>query len=409
MLLFICKKKERKKCKELRLITDFFEFTENLVKGACLLASGGGGSYSSAKRLLDAYRTFPQSKKKAPLEVLKPKEAVPGGYAVVLAFLGSPEALENAGEKPINAAIAVVEEQIRLLEQREQVLSYLVPVELGAVNSLIPCIVAHYFGLAVIDGDGAGRAIPTLEVSSFSAEKDLSLVPCVFEDHNHHSVTLNSKNDAHCSVAIAEQLARPVVSTDTFGGYAGLALWPMSHEQLCRAVKITGSLSRAAALGHFLNSEATASVTDMLAFVNANHADNDSYKVEGQLLFSGQLVAASTSTGGGFDYGSVVIEGKTDRFTGLFQNETLLCWSSGSDSPLAMAPDSIAYFVEDTTQVYSNGDLVDGKTGQIYEQLVGVRCHVIRFSAQPSMMCKPVVDEFGKILNRMGYYGRLKV
>lgn len=396
---------------------DFSDFTKNVAKGACFLGSGGGGNYSSACELLGYYNKhdFPDISEKEPLKVIMPEDATVG-HAVVLAFLGSPEKLENVGAEAIKTAIAAVKEQRHILEQQGKTLRYLIPAEVGAVNSIIPCIVAHYLGLTVIDGDGAGRAIPTLKVSSFTAE-DINPLPCVFTDHNGYSITLNAREGRVInSISIAEQLARPVVSTDEFAGYAGLALWPISHEQIVHGVRISGSLSCAEKLGGFLNYGSCegrefkiSSVTEILTHINSGKVDSGSYKLKGKLLFSGNLESASVSTGAGFDYGSVVIKGQNVSYTGIFQNETLLCWSSDSESPLAMAPDSIAYLIEDSQQVYSNGDLIDSKTGQLDEDLVGVKCHVIRFSAQSAMMCQTVVDEFGKIINRMGFYGKLKV
>jgi len=63
---------------------------------------------------------------------------------------------------------------VKLLEKSSgHKVQFIVPVEIGAVNSLVPMVVASNMNIPVVNADGAGRAVPTLSCITFSTNSAL--------------------------------------------------------------------------------------------------------------------------------------------------------------------------------------------------------------------------------------------
>ncbi len=86
----------------------------------------------------------------------------------MVAYMGSPEAIDGAAY-PLGPVLAVEQIQARL-KQEGRHLAYVVPPESGALGFTVACLVAAKLGLAVVDGDGAGRAVPSLPMLTFAAQ-----------------------------------------------------------------------------------------------------------------------------------------------------------------------------------------------------------------------------------------------
>lgn len=357
----------------------------HIARGACLLASGGGGTYESGLSLAKNFgqgEYYPAST----ISVVSREEACrAGGWAVVTAYLGAPEAIKRAPYP--EAAVAAVASIQHHLQQGGQELKYIVPAELGSLSSIVPCLVANKLGLQVVDADGAARAVPELPMLTYAArgisvnptvlanDKGLDIVLNVDEDHD----TPGGREAQENAAAIVEKIARPVVGIEEFHQIAGIAIWIMDSDGMTKALPITGTLSMAQQVGQQIpNSDAQA----IIAYLN------DSCRLKAYQLFRGRFVekGVASTTGGGFDHGRVtLIDPETQhRFVGIFQNETLIAWNSSSDQPVAMAPDSIAYYVHDAQKVYSNGDIVTAE-GKLAAELQGVEATVVGIAAHPAL------------------------
>lgn len=378
---------------------------ENIAKGACFLASGGGGTYESGRNLSDHliksdYYPNPT------FNVIDRAQVDEDGYAVVVAYMGAPEALKTANY-PI-AAVRAVEEVQRLLKAEGKSLKYVVPVEVGALSSVVPCLVASHLGLTVIDGDGAGRAVPALTMLSYSAA-GLSCSPTVLAggEANKFLLDLSMVDEGDQGVAlnqapVVESIVRPVLAMPQFNEIAGLAIWVMEPTQIRTAIKSTGSLTLAKQTGAKIAAE---SLDDVLTFLRSKGK-----KV--YPLFHGTFDAegCTSLTAGGFDHGTVRIKNDDEEFIILYQNESLLGWSSQKAHPLVMAPDSIALFVEDEQKSYSVGDVMD-KDGNLSSTLVGKSVSVIGIAAESFLRetgSNGLLPEFMQAIQSLGYYGGYK-
>lgn len=378
---------------------------EALLLGGAFFGSGGGGTVISARHLAANFHEgdyYPTES----IRVVSVEEAT-DGEAVMVAYMGAPQAIDNA-TYPIGPVEAVRRAQERLAIQGRR-LAYVAPPESGALGFVVACLVAAKLGLAVIDADGAGRAVPSLPMLTYAAAEvsprptflvsqgglcvELNVTPC------NDDVGLSHQQDAS---VILEQMARPIISAPQFGEFGGLAMWVMSPAELPAALPIRATLSRALTLGRALQAGQIGSAAAIIDYLDKRFGI-----VAHAISQPGELVAAEVDTIGGFDLGKVHLQAGQRRYTVVYQNESLLAWDNACLQPIAMAPDSLAYFVEGPGQaVYSNGDLVlaDGSLNPEVRQRTVT---LLAWQADPALRTPGglILDSFQQLLASMGYLG----
>ena len=379
---------------------------EALLLGGGFFGSGGGGTIASARHLAAAFVQgdyYPRTT----VDVVGVDEAGDGD-AVMVAYMGAPEAIDSA-VYPLGPVQAAQEIQQRLaLEGRR--LAYIVPPESGALGFLVACLVAARLGLAVIDADGAGRAVPSLPMLTFAAA-GVNPRPAMLVSQGGLSVELDVKpapgaangDPRHQAdgAVIVERMLRPIVADPQFAQFGGLALWIMDRDTLAAALPIRGTLARALALGRALLSRDIPDADAMLAYLRQRAG------LEAQVLCGpGRITAVKVDTGGGFDTGTVTLDDGQGSCTVSYQNETLLARRAGQARPIAMAPDSIAWFVDGPQAVYSNGDLVM-PDGSLNPQVKDARVTLIGIAAAAPLRVADglILDSFMDLLKQFGYDG----
>lgn len=379
---------------------------EALLLGGCFFGSGGGGTATSARGLV-AHFTAGSYYPTDQVTVVSVDEAQ-DGESVMVAYMGSPEAIDGAAY-PDGPVLAVQQIQARLASQGKR-LAYVVPPESGALGFTVACLVAAKLGLAVVDGDGAGRAVPSLPMLTF-ASRHVDPRPAFLVSQGGLIVELNvtprsgrhgDRQHQQDVSEIVEQMMRPIVAAPEFGEFGGLAMWVMTPATLRHAVPIKGTLSRALNFGRALQDGRLKTAQQVIAFLK------DEFGVRAQPIFAtGQIESAKVDTTGGFDLGTVVIRAGGHTASVLYQNESLLAWSSAQSHPLCMAPDGIAYFVEGPGQaVFSNGDLLQSD-GTLNPAVKGRPVALLGLSADPVLREKNglILDSFMSLANTLGYHG----
>jgi DUF917 family protein len=379
---------------------------EALLLGACFFGSGGGGTVISARSLLADFRPgayYPTDH----VRVVSVDEATDGD-TVMVAYLGSPVAIDGAAY-PLGPVRAVEEVQARLAASGRK-LSYLAPPESGALGFVVACLVAARLGLAVVDADGAGRAVPSLPQLTYAAA-EVNPRPAFLVSQGGLSVELDVRPRQGANGAaqhqqdvatIVDQMMRPIVADPDFGQFGGLAMWIMEPALLRRALPIRGTLERALRLGRALQLGQLRSADQMISYLAKE------FDLRAVPLFpAGQFLSAKVDTGAGFDLGKIRIGAGDRTCTVLYQNESLLAWDSERSTPLCMAPDSISYFVEGEGQaVYSNGDLVlpDGSLNPAVRQR---KVTVLGIQADPALREQGglILNSFMQLVGAIGYLG----
>ncbi|GAB2896090.1 DUF917 domain-containing protein [Paraburkholderia jirisanensis] len=381
-----------------------------LLIGGAFFGSGGGGTIESARHLASHFQKgdyYPADT----VRVVSVDEAAAAqeGEAVMVAYLGAPEAI-NTAQYPLGPVTAAQKIQARLVEQGRK-LAYVAPPESGALGFVVACLVAAKLGIAVLDADGAGRAVPSLPMLTYAAQKidprPAFLVSqsglCVELDVTPRAGSHGDAGHQRDVSAIVEQMMRPVVSDPDFEQYGGLAMWVMQPSQLQRALPVRGTLTRALELGRAVNSGDIASAAQMSRYL----ADRCGITAH-TLVAQGEFKSASVNTAGGFDVGQIVIHAGSADFTVLYQNESLMVWDSRRPAPVLLAPDSVAYFVEGSGEsVFTNGDLVTQK-GTLNPAVTGRKVTLLAWEAEPALRVPGglIVTSFLEALaSPLGYLG----
>ncbi|MEM7668029.1 MAG: DUF917 domain-containing protein [Pseudomonadota bacterium] len=354
-----------------------------IAKGATFLGCGGGWPLYSALRVLEA---FPED---GTVSVASVDEAAgdTAKLTVMVAYLGAPTAAANLTD--INGAIRAFDmasEYARTALGKE--IGYVIPVEIGALNTITPCLVAAARNIPVVDGDGAGRAVPALEMTTF-ADK-VGTAPMIMSNGTGFDVSLSAMSSA----SQADSLARDLIADPAFDDIAGLAMWIMDGPTLASAVPIRGTLGLAEGVGKALE-QTQDPIGSVIAYLDAN--GRTSYR-----LFDGTLSAESDTAQGGFDVGRTTFSNaSTGEIVSVYdENENLMAWSSNASRALAMAPDSICYVTADGLP-FSNAD-VD------HFSLIGHQASIVGVTAcAPLAADTGVMTAFRAALVELGYGGKM--
>ena len=254
---------------------------------------------------------------------------------------------------------------------------YVIPLETSGFNFLTPMTVAASRAVAVLDADGAGRAIPQLNQTLFFARK-LPLAPLALADARGRSIVIRAEE-----CALAEKAA--ISALEFFGWSAGLACYPMAGAMAKRAA-VAGTVSLARAVGRAVRL-ATASGGDALQAVLGITG--------GWELVRGAVDRFETETAGSYTFGNLEIAGNGAhagaRVRVKSMNENMIAWKDGGLA--AVAPDRICFLRPDGRAV-TNADLA-----------AGAEIAVFVLEAQPNWRGKGAAALFTPTLSAMGYKG----
>lgn len=308
---------------------------EDLALGSVFLATGGGGDpYVPCLIAQQAIKQF------GPVHLISPGDLDDDAYVVAIGAVGAPTvSLE---------LLPSVDEAARTLEAFEQHVG--IPVdavasfEIGGGNSLIPIVAAAGKGLAVIDGDGMGRALPEAQMMSY-AIAGVKPTPAVAYDYAGNITTFLTK-----STEVYERHIRSLAMAA--GGMITTAEHPMTGRELKKSI-IPGTLSFSIKLGQTLR-EHRGLATEILAPLRALF--KDSIYGECRLIYTGKVIDKATRIVGGFDIGEATIESfqsNDSPLTVSIKNEYLLACKA--EKVIVSVPDLIV-IVDYETSVPINAE-----------------------------------------------------
>ena len=379
---------------------------QKFALGACFLGRGGGGGLKTSFDYLNKYCNGEIT---GNLKITDLKDAKTGESGVVVAYMGAPQ---KVGTVKCPDAICEGIEKFKKCKGIKDI-NYIIPIEIGPVSMVTACLTAHKMGKPVLNVDGAGRAVPTLDLITFGTNAGASVNPTILCSENNHQITLEISDDTDdCSDAASkmESLARPVLNMAEFDQKAGLVMWyfPDITELRDSNASVPGTLTFCQKLGSTIQS------------VKGENGDfseiEELFKSQSiypepfiKKICQGELVSATTLTAGGFDEGIITIKGDCKHlYKIIFQNESLILWDSKSAKPLVMAPDLISYLIEDDNgqYVFSNGDIMDGDA--LKKDLVGKDIVVYGIAAPKVFWTSEMQSNIMRVLNALGYYGKIE-
>lgn len=409
-----------------------------IALGACFLGSGGGGKLETSFKYIERYfGRFGRGKKIQDLQITDLKDAKVGQSGIVVAYMGAPQKMGNI-ECPdaVCEGIRKFVEDMQNKDQNFKGIDYIIPAEIGPVSTITACLTAHKMGIPVLNLDGAGRAVPTLDLITYTTNAEASVNPTILCSENtvkdgdpvYHQIMLEISDDKEAGAASKmESLARPVLNMAEFDQRAGLVMWYFDDVTTLNDANaaVKGTLTFCEKLGEAIQSKPKGK--SGLPDIENVFKDNSIYPFIKEIC-QGTLDSATTSTAGGFDVGIITIKGMDGNiYKIIFQNESLILWDSSSAEPLVMAPDLISYLIEDSKMQYTftNGDIMDG--GALKEDLVGKKIVVYGVAApkelkesetnmikRKEILCDTLAGagpnalpkQYMSILNTVGYYGK---
>lgn len=297
------------------------EHLDDLALGSVFLATGGGGDPHVPKLIArEAIKTY------GPVLLVQPEDLSDDAYIVAIGSVGAPTVSLELLPSVDDAALTIDAFERYVGRKIDAVASF----EIGGGNSLIPLVAAAGKGIAVVDGDGMGRALPEAQMMSY-AIAGVKPTPAVAYDY--------AGNTAMFEVSTTEIYERHIRSYSmAAGGMITAAEHPMSGAQLKRAI-IPGTLSFSIKLGQVLR-ENRGQADTLLKLLQDVFADSI-YGVC-RLVFTGKVVDKATRIIGGYDVGEAKIEsfdGSGEPLLVNIKNEYLL--ARFGDRVVTSVPDLI--------------------------------------------------------------------
>jgi hypothetical protein len=289
---------------------------EDLVVGAAILGTGGGGDPYIGKLMV-----LQELERGRKIEIVSVDEVDNDAFVVPVAAMGTPVVLIEKIPSGKEALFS-----LRLLENYfNRKVDFISPIEAGGINSTIPLVVGAERGLPVIDADGMGRAFPELQMVTFHLY-GIKATPMAISDERGNAAILDTIDNYW-----AERIAR--VITIRYGGSAWIAIYPTFGKPYKEAA-IRGSILLAIEIGRALREAKSAGKNPIDALLDVTH---------GFELFRGKIVDVQRFNIGGFARGEAVIEGLDDykgsKLIIRFQNENLVAIRDGEI--IASVPDLI--------------------------------------------------------------------
>jgi DUF917 family protein len=285
------------------------EFLENMVVGATVLGTGGGGDpkigYLMAKQAI---------LENGPVPLVDIEELPEGTIVGSVSMMGAPsvslEKIPNG--KEFEAVVAA------LTKYLDRKLEAIFPIEAGGLNSMIPIVAAARMGLPLVDLDCMGRAFPELQM----------VTPTIY-DITYPTVLGNQDLDTMVMDVAEPKLLEKYCRSLTmdFGGQAIMSEAFMD-KKYAEIFGIRGIVTKSYQIGKIVKE-------------SDNPIETLAAEAAAIPLFDGKIMDVLRTYDGGFNKGRVLIESFNgeDKYEIYLQNENLVAFKNGE--AVAMVPDLI--------------------------------------------------------------------
>ncbi|MCK4368132.1 MAG: DUF917 domain-containing protein [Dehalococcoidales bacterium] len=309
---------------------------EDVTWGSTLLGAGGGGSPHDGLNLVKEMENE--------VTLLDPADLPESATAVVVAGIGAPKAISERGFGP--EAIFAYDAMKNMTAVGGVKIDYLMPGEIGGLNTITPLYVASQKNVPVVDADGNGRAVPELATGLYPIYK-IPTSPLVLANKAGDIIVAYLADPLDTTAA--ETIAR--TAAVSFGMLAAFATWVVNIATIKRCL-VPNSVSKTEKIGKAMR-EARASGKDAVKQVITITG--------GKELFRGKIQKIEMRTAEGFDFGRTTIEGaanyKGKTFVIDSKNENMIAWQE--ERPVIMVPDLIAMMTTEGEPL-TNADTKEG-------------------------------------------------
>lgn len=348
-----------------------------IANGASFLASGGGGSVSAAHNVIDNIVSFSKS-----ISVATVDELPEDSKLMMVCGVGAPDAKDMNFKNSPGYAVSAIE------SMTQETYSHVFPIEVGAMNSVIPMLVCAQKGLIFIDGDGAGRSVPQMSMCTY-AENNFSSDETIVVSESDQAFPLHPENNEQL-----ESQVRNVVSTE-LDDIGTTGTWSVTGSELQKEDAIVkGSISLARTIGAAMESEQ--SLDNVCSALNSFYPD---YKV---IMTNAKVIDSTNQVKNGFDIGTITFQDMNDPLRTqktFFVNESLLAavYQNNELVSVMMGPDMLCSMGV-SGQPMTNSEICSdfAKGDDVHVSLVWVQAvDAIRTAQMRDKYIKLIIDKFG--------------
>lgn len=335
---------------------------EPLALGSAFLGTGGGGDpYIGALLCKETIA------KHGPVAVVGVEALADDAALFVAAGMGAPTVMMEKlfSVDDAHRAVSALEKRLG------RTATAIIAAEIGGVNSMMPIAYAAARGLPVVDGDGMGRAFPSLDMVTYNLA-GVSCTPMSIADEHGNFAVIEAN-----SAKIAEDLARPLAAA--MGASVSISCYAMTGKQ-AREAAIPNTLSAAWSIGRVLEKSGEGEPVDRLVeSLRASRYYSRAYRI-----LDGKIVELQRETSRGWVFGRCTIAELHGSSVAeiQFQNENLCVRVDGRLRTIV--PDLVA--------------IVDRETGHAIptERLrYGQRVAVIGCSSAPQLRTQAALQLMG--------------
>ncbi len=328
-----------------------------LLEGLAVLGTGGGGSPSWGKAILEKEMAAGRE-----IKIVDPADLPDDALIVCGGMMGSVKTLE---EMSIDGLLEKWENRFELMEACRVMesflgkkIDFLIPFEVGGLNTPIIMAAAARLGLVTVDGDALGRSAPETQMTSFLGH-GVSLTPMPLVDATGNAIVVVEQ----CSSVFADQIGRWMITRG--GGMGANNHYPMSGAELKKAA-VPNSVSLALATGQGILKARESGACPVSAAAAVLKAFP---------LFAGTVSSLEGEDVGGFYITNVTLAGEAEdagrEAKMVIKNETMALWIDGAVK--AVFPDLVCMLDPESGEGIMSVDLAKGKR----LTLIGMPCHPI--------------------------------
>lgn len=325
------------------LIISSVQEIEDLVRGAAVLATGGGGSPAEGLKLLKEALQI-----KGDINIIDVDE-VPEDWIVVTPYHVGTTAPQAKTKKPIK----IVDPMASALKELEKILgkkiNAVLPGEIGGGNTSVAINIGVRMNLSVLDGDLIGRAAPEI-IQATPHIYDIPMYPSAMVSETGNVFIVKKYADIEDYEAIARLLS--VLS----GKFVAVVDTPLNKECLKKVV-IRNTLSKCIKIGRVIREANESGKNPVEAVVRA---------IDGWKIFEGIVKSYHWKDEGGFLVGEAFLEGVNEwqghTLRSWIKNEHIIAWRD--NKPIVMPPDLMAFLLDNGEGVV-NADLNENMKVQV--------------------------------------------
>ncbi|AUM12000.1 DUF917 domain-containing protein [Ketobacter alkanivorans] len=317
-----------------------------IVNGASFLASGGGGGVASANAVIDNIMSFATE-----VEVVESSEVQDSDQLLVVCGVGAPDApnldFKNSPGYALTGLQTMTGDQFQ----------YVLPIEVGAMNSMIPLLACAQYSIPMLDGDGAGRSVPQMSMCTYALQ-GFPVNETLVVSEEDEQFPLHPANATQLEAQVRQVVSTQLQDAGTVG------TWPVTGAQINSPdAFVPGSLSLAKEIGTAMT--AADPLSAVQAIIEGYYSDNLI------IMSKGTVSAATNKVEDGFDVGTITVNDDTGMSVTLyFVNESLLATVDidGQPATFMMGPDMICSMGVDGSPMTNSeicSQFASGETVQI--------------------------------------------